>query len=615
MRFIKGPDFPTGGLVFRYDDKTEGGDAIRTAYATGRGKIIVQARAHIEEGTRGRTHIIITELPYAVNKSALIERIAELVRDEKITGITDIHDESDRRGMRIVIDIAKGEDPRKVLAALYKHTAMRTAFGVIMLALVDGEPRVLPLRKLLQVFIEHRVSVVKRRSAFDLEEAQRRAHILEGLVRALDMIDAIIKLIRSARDTEAARKGLITTFKFTEAQAQAILEMPLRRLTQLDRKKLEEELAEKRKLIRYLEDLLKHPIKILGVIKEELLALKQRYGDPRRTVIVGETTRGKRKVVSGEDFPLTAHEAIGDETAYVVVSANGKVGRLAHAPRFTSTTEVPPIAVVRASTRAMLYIVGASGKGVALSIGTLPQEDPTQGQGVALSSISPFAEGDAVIGAFAVDRTALKKGEEESGPFMLCVTAAGMVKRSSVALLPGANAQSFTAISVSTGDRAVSVLLANGDEDVLLLTRQGMAIRFAQVEVRPMGLVAGGVVGIKLGTGDEVVSAALIPPKEKARELVLATSDGRAKRVALKEFPVQGRAGKGVIAAKQNGARLIGGVLAAPEDTMIFISAKGHVKMLKAKQVSRHGRAALGEAAIALGAKDALVGALLMPNV
>ncbi|MCS7087426.1 MAG: DNA topoisomerase 4 subunit A [Thermoflexales bacterium] len=615
MRFIKGPDFPTGGLVFRYDGSVEGGDAIRTAYATGRGKIIVQARAHVEEGTRGRTHIIITELPYAVNKSALIERIAELVRDEKISGITDIHDESDRRGMRIVIDIAKGEDPRKVLAALYKHTAMRTSFGVIMLALVDGEPRVLPLRKLLQVFIEHRVSVVKRRSAFDLEEAQRRAHILEGLVRALDAIDAIIKLIRSARDTEAARKGLITTFKFSEAQAQAILEMPLRRLTQLDRKKLEEELAEKRKLIRYLEDLLRNPVKILGVIKEELLALKQKYGDPRRTVIVGETARGKRKPSLSEDFPLTAYEAVGDELTYVVIGANGKVGRLSNAPRFTSATDVPPAAVVRANTREMLYVIGASGRGVALSIGALPQEDPTQGQGLALSSISAFAENDAVVGAFAVDRASLKKDNGESGPYMLCVTANGMVKRSSVALLPGANAQTFTAITLSAEDTAVGAHLARGDEDVLLVTQQGMAIRFAQDEVRPMGLVAGGVVGIKLSEEDKVASAVLLPPAEKTRELVLATSDGRAKRVALKEFTPQGRAGKGVLTAKLSGKTVvIGSVLAAAEDNVTYISARGHVKTLKAKNVVRRSRLGTGDAVIALDGKDALARVMLLPS-
>ncbi|MCL6512033.1 MAG: DNA topoisomerase 4 subunit A [Anaerolineae bacterium] len=385
MKFVKGPDFPTGGIAFRYDDRVEDGDAIKAAYATGRGKIVVQAKAHFEEGTRGRNHIIVTELPYAVNKSALIERIADLARDGKITGITDIHDESDRRGMRIVIDINKNDDPRQVLSALYKHTPMRTSFGVIMLALVNGEPRVLPLRRMLQVFIEHRLVVIKRRSEFDLDEARRRAHILEGLVKALDIIDKIIKLIRSSRDTDAARRGLIQQFKFSEVQAQAILDMPLRRLTQLDRRKLEEELAEKRKLIKHLEDLLKNPIKILGVIKEELLTLKEKYGDSRRTVIVGKVGDGKkdegrrrvgesrksegeaRKPRSGDgkegsggeqmttsNFPLTAHELIGNEAVYVIVGQNGRIGRVSEPPRVTSAAEVVPAAIVKAYTKELI---------------------------------------------------------------------------------------------------------------------------------------------------------------------------------------------------------------------------------------------------------------------
>ncbi|MDW8395765.1 MAG: DNA topoisomerase (ATP-hydrolyzing) [Anaerolineae bacterium] len=605
LKFIKGPDFPTGGMAFRYDGKLEDSDAIRTAYATGRGRITVQAKVHLEEGTRGRNHIVVTELPYAVNKSALIERIAELVRDEKITGITDIHDESDRRGMRIVIDINKNEDPRQVLAALYKYTALRTSFSVIMLALVDGEPRILPLRKLLQVFIEHRVAVIKRRSEFDLDEARRRAHILEGLVRALDVIDQIIKLIRSSRDTEAARRGLIETFNFTELQAQAILEMPLRRLTQLDRKKLEEELAEKRKLIKYLEDLLKNPIKILGVIREELLALKQKFGDARRTVIVGEV-KGKGKRAPTVDLPLTAHEAIGDEATYVVVSADGSVGRLNELPRFTSATPTPPAFVVKARAREVVYVVGASGKGVVLSVNALPLEDPTQGQGVRLSAISGFPEKDAIVGAFALDRSALNR-EGEDSPYLVCATAGGMVKRTPASALPGAAGQSFTAIGLAEGDALVSAQLARGDEDVLLATQQGMGIRFAQAEVRPMGLPAGGVVGIKLAAGDKVMNMLLIAPNEKKRSAIILTSDGRAKRIALDAFPTQGRAGKGVAVAKlSRQVTLSDAVLAAPEDTLVYVTRKGAVKSLKTKNLSLRERTAVGEEVIALGNGDAL---------
>ncbi len=630
MKFVKGPDFPTGGIAFRYDERVEGGDAIKAAYATGRGKIVVQAKAHFEEGTRGRNHIIVTELPYAVNKSALIERIADLVRDDKITGITDIHDESDRRGMRIVIDINKNDDPRQVLSALYKHTAMRTSFGVIMLALVNGEPRILPLRRMLQVFIEHRLIVIKRRSEFDLDEARRRAHILEGLVKALDIIDKIIRLIRTSRDTDAARRGLIQQFRFSEVQAQAILDMPLRRLTQLDRKRLEEELAEKRKLIKYLEDLLKNPIKILGVIKEELLALKDKYGDSRRTTIIGKVeeklqTRGQKAEAklankgssdrkqnaadrSAVELPLTAHELIGNEAVYVIVGQNGKIGRVNEPPRVTSAAEVVPVAIVKAYTKELVYVVGSSGKGVVLSVGSLPQEDVIRGQGVPLSNISAFPPNDEVVGAFAVDRSTVKKGEEESGPYMVCATSNGMVKRSAASILPGAPGQLFTAIIVNEGDSCISARLVQGHEDLMLFTQQGMAIRFRQDDVRPMGLPAAGVVGIKLEEGDIVIAMGIADETNKDLDVVLGTTDGRAKRVAFKDYPVQGRAGKGVITAKLvRDATVADAVIATPEDSIVYVTFKNNAKSLKAKNLTRRGRPAGGDEAIALSGSDYLM--------
>jgi DNA gyrase subunit A len=626
LKHVKGPDFPTGGLVFRYDEKIEGGDAIRAAYATGRGKVVVQAKAHIEEGTRGRNHIIVTELPYAVNKSALIERIADLARDEKITGITDIHDESDRRGMRIVIDVNKNDDARRVLAALYKYTVMRTSFGIIMLALVNGEPRILSLRKMLQVFIDHRVVVIRRRSEFELDDAKRRAHILEGLVKALDMIDRIIKLIRASRDTETAKRGLMHDFKFSEIQAQAILDMPLRRLTQLDRKKLEDELAERRKLIKFLEDLLKNPIKILGVIRDELLALKDKYGDTRRTVIVGkveekaaarsqkseksadENPKSKIQNPKSDHFALTAHELIGNEAVYVIVGQNGKIGRVNDAPRVTSAAEVVPAAIVKTMTKELVYVIGSSGKGVVLNVGNLPQEDVTRGQGAALSSISAFPADDDVVGAFSVDRGQVKKGEEESGPYMVCATANGMVKRSAASILPGAPGQSFPAIGISDGDSAISARLVQGHEDLMLFTQQGMAIRFKQEDVRPMGLPAGGVVGIKVEDGDMVMSLGIADEAASELDIVLGTTDGRAKRVAFKDYPVQGRAGKGVITAKLvNEATVADAVIATPDDTVVYVTFKNNAKSLKAKNLTRRGRPAGGDEAIALTGSDYLM--------
>ncbi len=595
MKFVKGPDFPTGGIAFRYNDKVEGGDAIKAMYATGRSKIIVQAKAHIEEGQRGRTHIIVTELPYEVNKAALIERIAELARDEKIVGVTDIRDESDRRGMRIVIDIGKNDDPRKVLAALYKYTAMKGTFGVIMLALVDGEPRVLPLKRLLQVFVEHRREIVRRRSEFDLARAKERAHILEGLVKALDLIDQIIKLIRASRDTDAARQGLMTRFKFSEAQATAILEMPLRRLAALERKKLEDELAEKRKLIKYLEDLLAHPAKVLGVIKDDLLALKERFGDARRTTIIGDA---KHKGVSADEV-LTSHELVPTENVYVVVGQNGKVGRWPDAPKITASVGVVPAAVVKTTTRDLVYVVGSSGKAIVLSVANLPQEDITSGAGIDLTTIG-FPQEDDVIGAFGLPRT-------EAGGFVLLSTSNGMVKRSEVSLLPSATGQVFTIVGVNEGDIAVSVCQPKGDEDVVLFTQQGMAIRFKQEEVRPMGLPAAGVVGIRLDEGDIVMSMGVADVKNKDLEVVLGTTDGKAKRLAFKEYPVQGRGGKGVVTAKLvRDVTVADAVVATEEDTIVYITLKGGAKSLKSKNLKRRGRPAAGDEAIALSGSDRL---------
>ncbi len=605
LKFVKGPDFPTGGIVFRYNDKVEGGDALRMMYATGRSKLIVQAKAHIEEGQRGKTHIIVTELPYEVNKSALIERIAELARDEKIPGITDIRDESDRRGMRIVIDVGKGEDPRKTLAGLYKYTAMKGTFGVTMLALVDGEPRVLPLRRLLHVFIEHRREIVRRRSEHDLLRAKERAHILEGLVKALDIIDEIIALIRASRDTDTARHGLIHKFKFTEAQANAILEMQLRRLAALERKKLEDELAEKRKLIKYLEDLLAHPNKILGVIREELMSLKERFGDSRRTTIIGDA---KKKGVSADQV-LTTHELLPNEKVAVIIGQNGKVGRVSDSVRITASAQMMPAAIVKCTTKDLVYVVGASGKAVVLSVANLPAEDVTTGGGADLRAIaSAFPGGDDVIGAFALART-------DSTGFVVLATSAGMVKRTEVSALPGATGTVFPLIGLNEGDSVISVAVTRGDEDIALFTQQGMAIRFKQDEVRPMGLPATGVVGIKLAEGDMVISMAALIPKDKERDVVLATTDGKAKRLAAKEYPVQGRAGKGVTSAKlTRDVTVADAVMAAGDDTIVYITLKGTAKSLKAKHLTRRGRPAGGDEAIALSANDRLVKMLVMSN-
>ncbi len=472
---------------------------------------------------------------------------------------------------------------------------MKGTFGATMLALVDGEPRILSLKKLLQVFVEHRREIVRRRSEYDLARARERAHILDGLVKALDIIDQIIRLIRRSRDTDAARLALVKQLKFTEAQATAILEMPLRRLAALERKKLEDELAEKRKLIKYLADLLAHPAKMLGVIRDELTSLKERFGDSRRTTIIGDA---RHKVMSTDEV-LTTHELVPTETAWVVVGQNGRIGRMADAPKITAQVGIVPAAIVKTTTADLVYVVGASGKAIVLSVANLPQEDVTAGGGVALSTLS-FPQEDDVAGAFALPRSG-------AAGFVAVATSAGMVKRSEVNLLPGATGQVFTIIGVGEGDQAVSVCRTRGDEDLMLFTQQGMAIRFKQDDVRAMGLPATGVVGIRLLEGDIVLSMGVADETNDKLEVVLGTTDGRAKRLAYKEYPVQGRGGKGVVTAKlARDTTVADAVMATEEDAVIYVTVKGGAKSLKARNLKRRGRPAGGDEAIAIGGNDRL---------
>ncbi len=353
MQFIKGPDFPTGGIIYRFREEGKGeddADAIAQGYSLGKSRLIVQAKAHFEEISRGRTRIIITELPYQTNKTALLERIADLVRDGKLEGISDLRDESDRTGMRIVIELARTMEPKDVLANLYKYTPLQQTFGMQLLALVDGQPRLLSLKRMLQLFVQHRQEIIRRRSEFDLKQARERAHIVEGLLRALDILDEVIHTIRHSQTVDTARKNLMANFKFTEIQAQAILDMQLRRLAALERKKLQEEYDELKKRIAYLEDLLAHPHKILGVISDELLAIREEYADARRTQIV-DRTRGA----------LTTHDLLPDQMVWVSVSRNGDVRRqpAVEKPNVAVLRQIgrdSQIAMLTANTRDVLYV-------------------------------------------------------------------------------------------------------------------------------------------------------------------------------------------------------------------------------------------------------------------
>ncbi|MFN3763040.1 MAG: DNA topoisomerase (ATP-hydrolyzing) subunit A, partial [Anaerolineae bacterium] len=558
LRFIQGPDFPTGGIVYR--ETPEGEDALAAAYGTGRGRITVRARVRLEMD-RARQRLVVTEIPYQVNKSSLVERIAELAREGRLEGITDLRDESDRQGIRVVIELARGAEPEAVLAELFRHTPLESTFSIILLALVDGEPRLLTLKRALLLYLEHRQEIVTRRSRYDLERAKERAHILEGLLVALDNLDEVIDLIRRSRTAETARTNLMRRFKLTEIQAQAILDMPLKRLAALERHKLQEEYKEKQQQIRYLTALLKSPAKIREVIREELVALKEKYADARRTEIAGA-----RAAVSAE-------ELVPDVPVWIGVTETGRVARVADEggpPALPDKLEKTalPVALLRASTRDILYVFSADGRFAAYPVHQLPEGAVWEGGGRAIGDLvslsGPFpavaaltvrsqarseAEGRPTRLRSAASLTTNTQGESRSEGgcrYLFLATRRGMVKRVAVEDLPPVGAG--TVIGVAEGDAVVGAAWTTGTDEVVLVTRAGQAIRFQEEEVRPMGLPAAGVMGVKLADGeDRVVALAVAHPKG---ELVVVTEDGHGKRTPLAEYPTQGRYGKGVITAR-----------------------------------------------------------------
>ena len=531
MDFVQGPDFPTGGVIVQ----EKGEDTLEAAYGSGRGRVSIQAKVHVEEMERSKSRLIVTELPYMVNKSSLIERIASLARDGVIDGLTDLRDESDRHGMRIVIELTKNVEPQKVLEKLYKRTPMQSTFSIILLALVDGEPRLLSLKQALRVYLEHRLTVIKRRAEYDLDKAKQRAHILEGYLVALKNLDEVIKLIRNAPDVQTARQRLMKKFKLTEIQANAILEMQLRRLAALERKKIDTEYRELKQDIKTLETLLKSPKKMRNLVADELIEVKADYGDRRRTQIVS-VRKGKTSK------PLTARDLLPEQTVWVGVTTDGLASRIRDdkkAPR-PSGNEAPRW-LVKASTTDTLYLVSENGNAAAVAVHTLPQADKL-GDGTPWHKVSPLRESDKLAAVFTLPSRRSTLPEET---YVFTVTRGGMVKKSLVSELPGPSAQPFTLVKVNDGDSLRWVLLTDGTKQILLAVSSGLGIRFKEDDVRPMGLVAAGVNGVKLGVGDEVIGAEVIPDKG---EIFMISSDGKAKRVPANDFPTQGRYGRGVIA-------------------------------------------------------------------
>ena len=579
MEFVQGPDFPTGGVII----EEQGDNAIEAAYGSGRGRVTVQAKAHVEEMERGKNRIIVTELPYMVNKSSLIERIADLAREGYLEGLSDLRDESDRHGMRIVLEMTKNADPDVILRDLYKRTPMQTTFSINLLALVDGEPRTLTLKQALRVYIEHRLTVIKRRAEFDLEKAKARAHILEGYLVALKNLDEVINIIRSAADVETARGKLMKRFKLTELQATAILDLQLRRLAALERKKIETEHREMTAIIRDLETLLKSPKKMRGVVADELLNVKEQYGDRRRTQIVNLSKSKDGKVAKS----LTARDLMPQQQVWIGVTEDGLVSRTHEDKQPKHSGNDAPRWLVKASTTDTVYFVSRSGRAAAVAVHIIPQAERLT-QGTTFYKVSPLTENDSLAAVFVLPSRKTALPEETC---VMTTTRLGMIKKSLVSELPGPSSQAFVLVRVNEGDRLISVGLTDGKtKDILLATAQGMAIRFKEDDVRPMGLVAAGVNGMKLDDKDEVVGVEILPSEG---EVFLITSDGKAKRVVEKDFPIQGRYGKGVIAWELPGKVKLAGIAADKPHHMATIHlTKGAPKSTRLDAAGIRKRAA-----------------------
>ncbi|WP_345102380.1 DNA gyrase subunit A [Candidatus Villigracilis vicinus] len=581
MKFVQGPDFPTGGMIV-------GTEGIISAYGTGRGRIVMRGIAHIEETKAGRYQINITEIPYQVNKSTLIERIAELVREDKIDQISDLRDESDKRGMSIIIELKRGAQPKKVLNQLYKYTALQSTFGVQMLALVDGEPRTLPLKRLLQIFIDHRHEVITRRSQFDLDKAKARIHILDGYLIALNNIDAIIKVIREAEDVDKAKSALMTRFKLSELQAQAILDMQLRRLAALERWKLEEEHKQVSETIKYLEDLLANPKKILALIKDDMNEMAEKYGDDRRTKISAEA----REDIHEEDL-------VPDESVLISLTERGYIKRIA-ASAFRSqsrggrgvkghTTKEEDEVVMLIPARSLDTMLFFTDKGKVYSekVYQIPDLDRAT-KGIPLVNILALGPNEKVTAAMAV---------REFSPNQFCVlmTGRGRMKRVAMEEFASVRPSGLIAMNLDDGDTLGWVRLTSGKDEIIIVTEMGQALRFGEDKVRSMGRQAAGVQGIRLGKEDAVTSMDVV---EKEGALLVVTTNGYGKQTSLKEYTPKGRATGGISTIDQKALKEIGKIAAARvvqnEDDLTIMTANGVAIRLKVKDVKQSGRSTRG---------------------
>ncbi|GKX68431.1 DNA gyrase subunit A [Inconstantimicrobium mannanitabidum] len=577
MTYIKGPDFPTAATIM-------GKAGIRAAYETGKGKIVVRAKAEIEE-EKNRQKIIVTELPYMVNKAKLIENIADLVKDKKITGISDLRDESDRDGMRIVIEIKRDANANVVLNLLYKHTKMQDTFGVIMLALVDNQPEVLNLKQILTYYIAHQKEVITRRTVFELRKAEERAHILEGLRIALDNIDEVISIIRGSKTSEIAKNTLIEKFALSVIQAQAILEMRLRRLTGLERDKIEQEFNELMELMRYLNEILSSEERLLGVIKEELLAIKAKYNDERRTVINKvENEIDIEDLIQEEDVVITlTNGGYIKRISADTYSAQKRGGKGIQAMTTKEDDFVEHVFVT--STHTNLLFFTNKGKAYKIKAYEVPEAGRTA-KGTNLVNLIPVEKEEKIQVVLAI------KDLDQDG-YLFMATTHGLVKKTSLSEFKNIRKNGLIAINLRDGDELLKVKVTYGDANIIIATKEGFAIKFSEKDVRPMGRTASGVKSINLRKGDLAVCMDIAVDDE---ELLVISENGFGKRTPLKEYKLQNRGGMGLITYKisEKTGKVVGATVCNEDKELMLINSSGVAIRINISDISVTSRSAMG---------------------
>jgi len=600
MRFLPGPDFPTGGIVL-------GAKGLKQAYTTGRGTITIQGRATIETLEGGRTGIVITELPYQVSKEALIVQIANLVRERKLEGVTDVNDETDRTGMRIVIELRRDANAKVILNKLYKHTSLRTTYGIIMLALVDNQPRILGLKEMLLHFLEHRKQVVRRRTEFELRQAEERAHILEGLRAVAGRIEEAIRLIRKSENRDEARDRLISRFKLTEQQANAVLDMPLGRLTRLDQQALKDEYRELIKRIEYLRGLLRHPRQLMEVIKEELKELKSKFGDPRRTILIPEEPEeaSLEDLIDLQDLVITiTRDGYIKRVPLSTYRVQGRGGKGVLA--LTKKEEDTVSHIFVATTHHTILFFTNKGKCYQLKAYEVPVAS-RQARGLPIINLIQLDDGERIVATVPIPRF-------DIGGYLFMCTRMGLVKKTPLEQFQTRLSRGVQAMKLDDGDELCWVRWTDGERDIVLATAGGMVIRFSEGDVRPMGRQAGGIRGIKLRSGDVVAAMDVVEPD--ATEMLLVTERGFGKRTKLDQVKRIGRGGKGVIGIKvsERNGKLVSLHTVREDDEVLLITAKGILTRQRVKAISLIGRTAQGIRLMRLDPDDRVVDAALIPS-